>query len=254
VRAVRERGPRHVWARRAHRSRTRTAVTVGVVLLVVSVIGGVTAALRVGGGHERRTAPASTLSRGCARGTIALTFDDGPDRYTPQVLETLRTYNVQATFFVIGMKVVRHPDLIKAEIAAGHRVENHTWDHPHLARLPAGEALWEMSRTTSAIEAAGAPAPRYVRPPYGDTNPLVAAAAARLRLKIVKWTIDTDDWRGRSSREIVATVLDHLRPGAVVLAHDGLRETPNTVAALPSIINGLRQQGYCTGFLPEVPR
>jgi peptidoglycan/xylan/chitin deacetylase (PgdA/CDA1 family) len=229
-------------------------VTVGVVLLVVSVIGGATAALRVGSGHERRTEPAAAVSHGCARGTIALTFDDGPGPYTPQVLETLHAFDVQATFFVIGQKVVRRPDLVKAEIAAGHRVENHTWDHPHLTRLPVAEASREMSRTTSAIEAAGAPAPRYVRPPYGDTNPAVAIAAARLRLAVVKWTIDTEDWRGRSSSEIAAAVLDHLHPGAVVLAHDGLRETPNTVAALPTIVNGLRQRGYCTGFLPEVSR
>ena len=95
----------------------------------------------------------------CVRGRVALTFDDGPDIYTPQVLEVLRAYKVKATFFVMGKKARARPDLIRAEIAAGHLVENHTWDHPHMADLTPKQIYNQLAGTQRAIMAAGAPRP-----------------------------------------------------------------------------------------------
>lgn len=184
----------------------------------------------------------------CPAGSIALTFDDGPDDHTPQVLDLLARYGAKATFFVLGEKAAKHPELIRRAVAEGHRVENHSWSHAHLEQLTEAEAREELSSTTASIMAAGAPAPVFVRAPYGGTNPTVLQQIAELRLKVIRWTIDTKDWRGANPTEITTAVLEHLAPDAVVLMHDGLRHTPNTLEALPGIIAGVRAAGYCTGF------
>jgi peptidoglycan-N-acetylglucosamine deacetylase len=184
----------------------------------------------------------------CARGRVALTFDDGPDIYTSQVLRVLSAYRVRATFFVMGKKATARPDLIRAEIAAGHLVENHSWDHPHMADLDPGQIQWELAGTQQAIVAAGAPAPTLFRPPFGNTSAQVDARAKALGLRIIRWSIDTNDWRGRAAGDIAASVLDQVVPGAVVLMHDGVRQSAATVQALPTIIRGLRTRGFCTAL------
>jgi peptidoglycan/xylan/chitin deacetylase (PgdA/CDA1 family) len=188
----------------------------------------------------------ATTTNVCTKGGIALTFDDGPDRYTDAILTVLRAYGVHATFFVMGVKAQAHPELIRAEVTDGHRVENHSWSHPHLSDLSAAEIDHQLSATQQAIVAAGAPPPSMLRPPFGDADAEVDAAAARANLKVVRWSMDTNDWRGRTAQDITAAVLDHLSPGQVVLMHDGVQESRNTLAALPSIIRGLRDRGYCT--------
>jgi peptidoglycan-N-acetylglucosamine deacetylase len=187
----------------------------------------------------------------CRRGQIALTFDDGPDLYTPQVLQVLRAYNVRATFYVMGSKAVRRPALVRAEVAAGHLVENHSWDHPHMADLDLAQIHRELADTQQAIIRAGAPPPTLFRPPFGNSNALVDGQAQKLGLRVVRWSIDTNDWRGRAPGDIAASVLDEVVPGAVVLMHDGVANSVATVQALPTIINGLRARGFCTALATE---
>ncbi|SCE85696.1 Polysaccharide deacetylase [Micromonospora purpureochromogenes] len=192
--------------------------------------------------------PASTANP-CLRGRVMLTFDDGPDAHTRGVLEVLRAYDARATFFVLGVKVRAHPELVAAEVADGHQVENHSWDHPHLADLSAAEVRTQLADTQAAVVAAGAPAPTLVRPPFGNSGPVVHAQAEALRLREVRWSIDTNDWRGRAPADIRDAVLAGVRPGSVILLHDGSRESGNTVRALPGIIEGLRERGFCTASM-----
>jgi peptidoglycan/xylan/chitin deacetylase (PgdA/CDA1 family) len=183
---------------------------------------------------------------------VSLTFDDGPDPVnTPKLLALLRQYHVTATFFVIGEKAAEHPELVRQEIAAGHRVENHTWDHPHLTKLSAEDIGTQIFGTTSAIESAGAPAPTLFRPPYGEANAVVDRVVRQQHLQLITWTIDSNDWRGHSATQIADTVLSQIQAGAVVLAHDGIRDSTNTLAALPHIIRGLRADGFCTTTAPN---
>jgi peptidoglycan-N-acetylglucosamine deacetylase len=184
----------------------------------------------------------------CSSGSIALTFDDGPDIYTPDVLDLLAQHGVKASFFVIGKKASKRPELIRRMIAEGHRVENHSWSHPHLPQLTPTQVTTELSSATAAIMAAGAPPPVFVRAPFGEVNPAIQQIVSDQHLKVIRWTIDTNDWRGASPHDIARAVLDRPAPDAVVLMHDGLRETPNTLQALPEIITGLRAAGYCLGF------
>lgn len=224
------------------------AVTVGLALHVLPTTGSGKATGQARRIIYRGMLDSAQTSNNCTRGRIALTFDDGPDVYTPQILEVLKAYGVRATFFVMGRKAAAHPELIRAELAAGHIVENHSWDHPHLADLGQNGILQQLVRTQAAITAAGAPRPRLFRPPYGSLNARVEAVAHALKLQIVLWSLDTNDWRGRNANEIAASVIDQAVPGAVVLMHDGVPNSAATVQALPVIIQGLRSRGFCTAL------
>jgi peptidoglycan/xylan/chitin deacetylase (PgdA/CDA1 family) len=187
-------------------------------------------------------------AKGCSAGTVALTFDDGPGPYTAQVLDLLARNRVRATFFVVGEQVQARPGLIRRIVAGGHRVQNHTWSHPNLTILSPARVRAQLTRTTAAITAAGAPKPTQVRPPYGAVNGAVLRAMTAQGLTPIRWTIDTNDWRGRSAAQIRNTVLDRLQPGAVVLMHDGLPSARTMIRALPGMIAGIRAEGYCFGF------
>ncbi|MEV5829626.1 polysaccharide deacetylase family protein [Spirillospora sp. NPDC052242] len=209
------------------------------------------AAARAAGARDVLTpemlAPASTANR-CARGRVELTFDDGPDVYTPQVLEVLRAHDVRAVFYVTGEKAAARPAMVRAIAAAGHRVENHSWNHPHLTDLTPAQVRGQLADTSAAVEDAGAPRPTLFRPPFGAGDAVVEAQARALGMRVVRWTIDTHDWRGRTPEEIAATVLTRAEPGAVVLMHDGVARSAATVRALPTIIRGLRARGFCTAL------
>ncbi len=180
----------------------------------------------------------------CA-GTIAFTFDDGPNtELTPVVLDILAKHGIKTTFFVIGSEIDGDEAIIQRMVAEGHQVQNHTWNHPYLTQLSDEEVLRQLDQTSAAIVAAGAPTPVYVRPPYGDYTPHVLDLIESRGMTAVTWTnaLDIRDWDGLSSAEIIDRVITNLEPGGVVLLHD---IQPNTVAALPDLINAVHQQGYC---------
>lgn len=208
-------------------------------LAVMLVIGVVIAGSR--GGNV-----ASNGAEQCTRGNVALTFDDGPDVHTTEILAVLHRYHSQATFFVIGSKASARSDLVRAEVAEGHLVENHSWSHPHLNNLAPAQIRDELVRAQDAIIAAGAPSPALFRPPYGKTGPVIEEQVRAMGLRTVQYTVDTNDWRGVPVADIVNVVLNFSSNGSVILMHDGLRESRNTVQALPSVISGLRARGFCT--------
>lgn len=185
----------------------------------------------------------------CTAGEVALTFDDGPDAYTEPILDVLHAYGVDATFFVLGSKAGQHQQTIEKAVRDGHLIENHTWDHPHLADLTEAEVDAQVVRTQEAVRAAGAPAPTMLRAPFNNQNDTVRAVAARHGLRLTSWDIDTNDYRGRRSEDIARAVVAQAHPGAVVLLHDGIEDSSNTLRALPAIIEGIRSRGYCTTTL-----
>src|SRR5215210_786244 len=179
---------------------------------------------------------------------VRLTFDDGPVRpNTPRVLKVLSNYRVNATFFVIGQRARRHPRLVKREYREGHSVQNHTYTHPDLSTLGPVETRRELRATNRAIEAAGVPRPYRFRPPYGVTNAGVRSVGASLGLIQTLWSVDPHDWANPPASVICRRVVTNVRPGSIVLLHDG--SGSNTVEALPCIIKRLRAQGYGFGKL-----
>ncbi|MCO6008968.1 polysaccharide deacetylase family protein [Actinoallomurus purpureus] len=175
---------------------------------------------------------------------VYLTFDDGPGPYTSKVLKTLSRYGARATFFEIGQNVVRHPGLTRKVIAQGGSVQNHTWSHPDLTRVSASVFRSQVIRTDHAIHAAIGRTPKCLRPPYGAVDHSVYARARALHKKVVLWTVDPQDWARPGTSAIVHRVLTHVRPGSVVIMHDGGGNRSQTVAALPKILKTLKKRGY----------
>jgi peptidoglycan/xylan/chitin deacetylase (PgdA/CDA1 family) len=194
-------------------------------------------------GSARTDAPTVVEVEESCDGYVALTFDDGPTPLTPALLDVLEDHGARATMFNIGSKVGEHPELVEAELAAGHAVENHTQTHPDLATVSPGQVAAEITEATAALEAAGAE-PEWFRPPFGNTDERVNAAVAAAGLREVIWTTDTFDWQdGTTTQDVVDRALA-VEPGGIVLMHDGKQLT---LDALPAILDGLAERGLCAG-------
>ncbi|HEY3557978.1 MAG TPA: polysaccharide deacetylase family protein [Kribbella sp.] len=176
---------------------------------------------------------------------VVLTFDDGPDlEYTPKVLDVLAQYDAKATFFEVGQNVSKHPELTKRIHAAGHSVQNHTWDHSDLRRLTPAKFQQEIAATDQAIRTAIGTTPACLRPPYGGVSATVRQRARAMGKDLVVWTVDSRDWTKPGTPAIVQRVLKNVHSGSVILMHDGGGNRTQTVAALPLILKALKAQGY----------
>jgi peptidoglycan-N-acetylglucosamine deacetylase len=187
------------------------------------------------------------------RGYVALTYDDGPSaELTPQLLDTLAAYQAPATFFVLGKRTSESPGLVERELADGHVVGNHTYDHLDLTAIDPQQVRSQLQDTNEELAEIDFE-PELYRPPYDRHNPGVDAIAEELGLTRASWTYrhDPDDREGRSgagkpASELCPSVVDQAEPGDVILMHDRL---PGTVNAAPCIIRGLRKQGLEPGRL-----
>jgi peptidoglycan/xylan/chitin deacetylase (PgdA/CDA1 family) len=190
---------------------------------------------------------------------IALTFDDGPGPYTAQVLSVLQQYHVPATFFEVGYEVAATPQLAAMVSAAGYPVENHTWNHADLAKLPVSQFPFQIDQTQSVITQATGITPNCVRPPYDSFNGTSLAQVAGRGLTTMSYSIDSNDYQRPGVSAIVHNVVGAAFPGAVAGLHDGGGDRSQTVAALPAIITQLQAQGYtfvsvCGTSTPPPPK
>ena len=177
--------------------------------------------------------------------TMVLTFDDGPDpRYTPDILDTLRAYDVPAMFFVCGQMAAAHPGLLERMADEGHIVGNHTWSHPLLTRLTHARIRSEMERTSAIVEQTYGEWPRWFRAPYGAWNRAAFQIGAELGMEPLAWTVDTLDWTEPGTRTIVDRVADGAAPGVVVLSHDAGGDRSQSVRALRRYLPWLLDAGY----------
>jgi peptidoglycan-N-acetylglucosamine deacetylase len=183
---------------------------------------------------------------------IALTFDDGPGPYTPEVLSILRRRNAPATFFEVGV-LERYFHASTAQIVAdGYTIGDHTESHAPMSRLSAAEQQSQLLRQTALIGQYGASFPRLFRPPYGLWNSTTLALLHQYRMLMVLWTVDTSDYRRPGIQAIVDSVVSGARPGAIILMHDGGGDRAQTAAALPRIIATLRARGYRFVTVPKL--
>lgn len=173
---------------------------------------------------------------------VALTFDDGPHPVTTRrVLETLARTHHRATFFVLGEKVRRHPDVVREIHAAGHTVGIHgDWhDRFHSFRMTASVRDW-IGRAGDAVEAATGKRPRFFRPPLGHTSLTTVRGARRAGVTLVGWSArGYDGMRRRSPDAVVKSVRRTLSDGAIVMLHDAAEHDdfePASVRALPRLI------------------
>ena len=176
---------------------------------------------------------------------IALTFDDGPHPdYTPRVLSVLRTYQVPATFFVIGENAAAFPKLLHDIAAAGHVVANHTYTHPRLPSLSTARIRSELGRTSEVIERVLDAPPRWCRAPYGEWDTRSLRVCAKLGMEPLGWSLDTNDWARPGTARIQKAVTRGVEPGSIILQHDGGGDRSQTVRAVSQYLPRLLDQGY----------
>ena len=182
-----------------------------------------------------------------ARG-VALTFDDGPHpRFTRTVLDALEAAGARATFFVIGEKGERHPELLRELVARGHLVGVHGARHDRLLSLRSSARVRaDLTRAVEFLAATTGERPRLYRPAVGQTNPRIARIAGELGLTIVGWSVRGRDGIRTNARRVVERVVPRLRDGAIVLLHDAAERDdhdPAAGAALPRILAAMRERG-----------
>ena len=201
------------------------------------------------------------VGRGPADGRrVYLTFDDGPSpSATARILETLAAQDVPAAFFLVGGFVLRDPGLARAVADGGHEIGNHTQNHVKLHRRGPARIRRELDMAHGVITEATGRAPRAFRAPHGYRNPFVGLTVRRLGYTLFGWTFGVWDSARPGAEEIRRRVRRRLRPGAIVLLHDGDGydyggDRRQTAEALPGIIRDARDAGYVFAPLGELVR
>jgi peptidoglycan/xylan/chitin deacetylase (PgdA/CDA1 family) len=188
------------------------------------------------------TGPKAIANWPTGRNLVALSYDDGPHpRITPQLLELLQRKNVKATFYLLGQMVKEYPKVARQVAEAGHEVAAHSYDHKQFTKLSESGLQRQLQLTHDLITSATGVAPTTLRPPYGATNSRVNAACEEMGYKVVLWDVDTNDWRKRTSQQMIAEILKTARDGSIILMHDRYQTTLDTTEA---VIDALRAKGY----------
>jgi len=182
---------------------------------------------------------------------IAMTFDDGPHAtLTPKLLDILKERHIHVTFFVLGQCVKEHPEILQREIAEGHEIGNHTWDHLPLTKVVSKEGglTHEIADTSALIKQVSGKPPVILRPPYGATNPRLSRAIENeYGMKVILWSVDPDDWKDPGASVVESRILNGwkesggAKPGAIILSHDIHK---GTVEAMPATLDALLAKGY----------
>ena len=175
-------------------------------------------------------------------GKVALSFDDGPyDQLTEEYIEVLKKYDVEATFFLVGNRVERFPELAEKIAKTGFDIGSHSYAHAQLTKRNPPWIVKDLEKTKASIKKASGVDVKLFRPPYGDCNQAVLKAAMAQDLITVKWNVDPKDWQVDDPAKIVENILTNSTDGSIILMHEG-RES--TLEALPQIISGLRAKGF----------
>ena len=176
---------------------------------------------------------------------LALTFDDGPHpTKTPQILDVLEKYGVKATFFMIGENVRLYPEVARKVAESGHEIGNHTYDHRSLYNMNDDEIKEQVRSCKEEIYSVTGKTAKLFRPPEGFMNDKIAFSMKDLGYNVILWGVDTYDWKGKSSFDIVKTVTDNTSGGDIILMHDYISKKSNTSKALDVIIPLLIERGY----------
>ncbi len=175
---------------------------------------------------------------------IALTFDDGPHPgNTGRILDVLKKHGIRATFFILGCNAGYYPEPLNRAIEEGHEIENHSFDHKMGGRNTE-ELMESLEKTASLITSMTGRRPRYFRPPGGKCTREMKNAMELLGYEAIYWTIDSEDWKGKSAESIVTSVMRSVRGNDIILFHDYTCPNDNTVEALAMLIPRLLRAGY----------
>lgn len=173
---------------------------------------------------------------------VAVTFDAawGADD-TEQLIEILNEYNAKATIFVVGEWARKYPDSVKAFYAAGHEIGNHSDSHKMYSKLNFDEIKSDINLCSDSVEQAIGVRPALLRAPSGDYSNNTITAAESLSMKTIQWSVDSLDWQGLETAEIVKRVTAAAENGSIILFHNDVKNTPE---ALRQILSDLSKKGY----------
>lgn len=169
---------------------------------------------------------------------IAITFDDGPGRYTKDILKTLTKYDANATFFVLGNKVEVYDETAREIVKQGSEIGNHSYNHKWLIKLKSDDFIDQVNQTQSIVKRITGITPKVLRPTYGSVNDTIRK---NTNLDIVLWNIDTLDWKIKDPKQIANRVIGKVEDGDIVLMHDTHKRT---VEALKIILPELKKEGF----------
>ena len=176
--------------------------------------------------------------------TVALTFDDGPSPiYTPQILAILKKYNIKATFFMVGENAKMYPDIVKAVYAAGHQVNSHSMTHPMLTKISDKSLYYEVGEPYKILYQILDVHPKCLRYPFGASNGHVRQVIQEAGMLPVPMGFNSFDYNRPGTQKIIDWVLKNAYSQQVILLHDGYFKREQTVAALPAIIEGIKEKG-----------
>ncbi|MBM7570449.1 polysaccharide deacetylase family protein [Aquibacillus albus] len=169
---------------------------------------------------------------------VAITFDDGPSRFTKEIVEILEEYQVGGTFFFLGLYVEKYPNIVSYVDEHGYSIGNHSYSHSSFLELSPTNIIREVQNTNQLIEAITEKTVRLFRPPFGANNKKVSDTIKQQNMKVVLWDKDPEDWDIKSADQIYQEVANTDPSGSIYLFH----ETQATVDALPQIIEFLKEQ------------
>lgn len=177
---------------------------------------------------------------------IALTFDDGPSKYTEEILNILKKNDCNATFFVLGNKVSIYSDLLIESINNGNEIGNHSYNHKWMIKLNEKELENQINKTQDIIKEYTGYTPKLIRPTYGSLNDRIKKISS---LDIVLWNVDTLDWKYKNPNKIVENATKKLKDGNIILMHDTHKQT---LEALPKILEIIKKNGYTCVTISEL--
>ncbi|MSX01958.1 MAG: polysaccharide deacetylase family protein [Actinobacteria bacterium] len=175
------------------------------------------------------------------RRRVALTFDGGPtSQYTAKVLSKLRAAKVHATFFIRGQFIKGHTRLVRRELAEGHELANHSYSHPHFP------GSYDISRTTALIRKATGFRTCLFRAPYGSVDSALLGRVRHQHMLTIGWDVDSWDslYDNVSSSTVYGRVVRGVRPGSIILMHDGEGPHQGTLQALGPILRNLKRRHF----------
>jgi peptidoglycan/xylan/chitin deacetylase (PgdA/CDA1 family) len=191
----------------------------------------------------------------CKDKVVALTFDDGPHpTFTPQVLDLLEAHHAKGTFFMIGQRMEKYPGIVRQVVTRGHVIGNHTFSHPgDIEALTEVQITNDLELCEGVIERMTGKRTHLFRPPRGLIDGTVFTIAAERGYQTILWTVCADHRKAPTPEDMAQRVLRRLRPGAIILVHDGRSPArAKDVTATRLIIEELAERGYRFVTVPEL--
>ncbi len=181
---------------------------------------------------------------------VAITFDSawGADK-TLKILDILKEYNANATFFLVGFWVEDYPDMVRAIKEQGVEIGTHSNTHPDFAKLSKNDMKLELTTSIELIKNITGDDVRLFRAPYGSYNNTIISTAEELNLTTIQWDVDTLDWKGLSGVEICNRVVNKVKNGSIILCHNN---SDHILDALPLVLDRLTNMGYKVGSVGDL--